>query len=122
MKKQVFIWVVSAAIFCGCVTAQKTESLPDQMQPEQIKSVMANVADWQLANPSKHPATNWTHGALFAGMTAWAQMAGDDKYYEALLDFGKKMIGSWENCPIMRMTMRLARCTWRCTKNTRTPR
>jgi rhamnogalacturonyl hydrolase YesR len=90
MKKQVFIWVVSAAIFCGCVTAQKAESVPDQMQPEQIKSVMANVADWQLANPSKHPATNWTHGALFAGMTAWAQMAGDDRYYEALLDFGKK--------------------------------
>ena len=79
-----------AVFVCGCTAAQKTNSLPQEMQPNQIKSVMTKVADWQLANPSKHTTTAWTHGALFAGMTAWAQMADSDTYYNALRRFGEK--------------------------------
>lgn len=52
--------------------------------------VMGRVADWQLANPSKHHTADWTHGALFAGLTAWAQMADSDTYYEAAVGFGEK--------------------------------
>jgi hypothetical protein len=33
-------------------------------------AVMERVADWQLANPGKHRLTDWTQGALFAGMMA----------------------------------------------------
>ncbi|MEN8127815.1 MAG: glycoside hydrolase family 88 protein [Planctomycetota bacterium] len=55
---------------------------------------MAKVADWQLANPSKHHTADWTHGALFAGMTAWAQMAETNAYYDALLGFGEK--NNWQ--------------------------
>ncbi len=61
-----------------------------QLEPDSIKIVMKKVADWQLANPDSRPAQDWTHGALFAGLTAWAQMAESDKYYNALLDYGKK--------------------------------
>ncbi len=79
-----------AAILCGCSTFQVSEPLPQQMQPQAIKAVMAKVADWQLANPSRHHTTDWTHGALFAGLTAWAQMADTDAYYKAAIGFGEK--------------------------------
>jgi unsaturated rhamnogalacturonyl hydrolase len=77
-------------LLSGCAIGQESARLPVQMQPEQIKSVMAKVADWQLAHPSRHHTAHWTHGALFAGMSAWGQMADDDRYIKALLEFGEK--------------------------------
>jgi len=91
MKKGLLvIFMVSAVFLCGCAGVQNTNSLPEEMRPGEIRSVMAKVADWQLANPSKHHTADWTHGALFAGMTAWAQMADNETYYEALSGFGEK--------------------------------
>lgn len=90
MKKLSIIFMMSAVFVCGCAATQDANLLPKEMQPNQIKSVMARVADWQLANPSEHNTADWTHGALFAGMTAWAQMADTDTYYDALLGFGEK--------------------------------
>jgi rhamnogalacturonyl hydrolase YesR len=84
--KKMALALVSAAVLAGCAAA----NMGAEMQPEQIKAVMAKVADWQLANPSRHPATDWTHGALFAGMAAWAPMADADTYDKALLAFGEK--------------------------------
>ena len=95
MKKNLLIIIMMQAVFmCGCVATQNTYSLPDEMQPGQIRSVMTKVADWQIANPSKHHTADWTHAALFAGMTAWAQMADSDTYYEALIGFGEK--NNWQ--------------------------
>jgi rhamnogalacturonyl hydrolase YesR len=68
----------------------KPGDLYADLQPEAIKAVMARVADWQMDNPSKHNLTDWTHGALLAGMMAWAQMADSDKYDQALMEFGRK--------------------------------
>jgi len=91
MKKNLLIALLISAFLPNiCNAAQKPAKLPDQMQLAKIMSVMGKVADWQIANPSKHNTKDWTHGALFAGMTAWAQTAGSEKYYNALLEFGKK--------------------------------
>ena len=105
MKKQSIIFVVLAVIFCGCVTTQKIHSLPDEMQPEHIQSIMAHVADWQLANPKEvgpqssrsrgRDTRDWTYGALYAGLIAWAQMADTDTYYDALMGFGEK--NQWQS-------------------------
>ena len=105
MKKRSIIIVVLAVIFCGCATTQKIHSLPDEMQPEQIQSVMAHVADWQLANPREvnpqpsrsrgRDTRDWTYGALYAGLIAWAQMADTDTYYDALMGFGEK--NQWQS-------------------------
>jgi len=84
------VFIISTAFTSGCNAQQKSSPLPQEMQPAQIRSVMTRVADWQLANPSKHPTTDWTHGALFAGLTAQAQMATTEKYNKSLLAFGKK--------------------------------
>lgn len=78
----------------GCINADPTEPLPLAVEPAALKAVMEKVAAWQLANPSKHHSADWTHGALYAGMTAWAQMADSEKYDEALLGFGRQ--NNWQ--------------------------
>ncbi len=50
---------------------------------------MRRVADWQLANPSRHKTTDWTHGALYAGMMALAGITEDPKYAEAMARVGE---------------------------------
>ncbi|MCP4625387.1 MAG: DUF4861 domain-containing protein [bacterium] len=104
MRKNILIMAVMVVVFLsGCVVSKKANSFPPgrhtksllkSMEPKHIRSVMAGAADWQLANPSKRHPADWTHGALFAGMAAWAQMAGNDTYYDALLGFGKK--NNWQ--------------------------
>ena len=56
--------------------------------PASVLAVMQRVADWQLANPSKHKPTDWTQGAGDAGMMALAGISGDAKYREAMLAMG----------------------------------
>jgi unsaturated rhamnogalacturonyl hydrolase len=90
MRRNLFVNMVLCLTICGYAVAQKGQPLSEEIQPGQIRSVMTKVADWQLANPSKHDTAAWTHATLFAGMTAWAQMADTDTYYDALLGFGEK--------------------------------
>ncbi|MBC8128237.1 MAG: DUF4861 family protein [Gloeobacteraceae cyanobacterium ES-bin-144] len=50
---------------------------------------MERVADWQLANPSKHDPTDWTQGAGYTGIMALAGISGDRKYLDAMLEMGR---------------------------------
>ncbi len=50
---------------------------------------MQRVADWQLANPSKYPATDWMQGAGDAGFMALAGISGDVKYRDAMFAMGE---------------------------------
>ena len=58
------------------------------ISPKAVLTVMQCVADWQLANPSKHKATDWTQGAGDAGLMALAGISGDVKYRDAMLTKG----------------------------------
>jgi rhamnogalacturonyl hydrolase YesR len=58
---------------------------PADLSPKSILDVMQRVADWQLANPSKHKLTDWTQGAGDAGFMALAGISGDAKYRAAML-------------------------------------
>jgi len=51
--------------------------------------IMQKVADWQLANPSKHPKTDWTQGALYAGMMAMGDLSAVSKYRDAMIATGR---------------------------------
>lgn len=90
MIKKFLGFMLYIIILGGCTTAQKMQQLPLDIQPEQIKDVMKKVADWQLANPSRYDTRIWPYGALFTGLTTWAQMADNDNYYQSLLEFGQK--------------------------------
>jgi len=57
--------------------------------PAQVLAGMERVADWQLAHPSAHPATDWTQGAGDAGVMALAGISGDPRYRDAMLAMGR---------------------------------
>ncbi len=51
--------------------------------------IMQKAADWQLANPSKHAPTDWTHGAFYDGMMALGDLSADPKYRAAMMAAGQ---------------------------------
>jgi len=57
--------------------------------PTAVLTVMQRVADWQLANPSKHKTTDWTQAAGCTGMMALAGISGDRKYRDAMVSMGE---------------------------------
>ena len=64
------------------------QTLSPQISPKPVLEVMQRVADWQLAHPSVHKATDWTQGAGDAGLMALAGISGDVKYRDAMLTKG----------------------------------
>ena len=66
--------------------------------PAAVLTAMERVADWQLANPSKHKATDWTQGAGYAGMMALADISKDVKYRDAMLAMGRG--NGWKPGPL----------------------
>lgn len=55
----------------------------------EVITAMKKVADWQLANPSPRPATQWTQGACYAGMMALASLSDDPKYHDAMMEMAR---------------------------------
>ncbi|RYD20794.1 MAG: hypothetical protein EOP88_13725, partial [Verrucomicrobiaceae bacterium] len=56
-----------------------------------IVTDMKRVADWQIANPSKHAIHDWTQAPFFLGLSSLNQVSGDAKYLESLDGFGKQL-------------------------------
>src|SRR5580704_7614896 len=65
-------------------------ALSSEINQKTVLATMKRVADWQLANPSAHPATDWTQGAYYAGMMALASISDDPKYHDAMMDMARK--------------------------------
>ncbi|HVU33211.1 MAG TPA: glycoside hydrolase family 88 protein [Opitutaceae bacterium] len=74
--------------------AQPDDALP--AAPE-VRALMERVADWQLANPSKHPATDWTQAAGYTGMMALAGISDSPRYLDAMRAMGEK--NAWKPGP-----------------------
>jgi rhamnogalacturonyl hydrolase YesR len=55
-----------------------------------VLSTLHAVADWQLANPSKHKLTDWTQGAGYTGFMALSRLPGGKKYEAAMIKVGEK--------------------------------
>jgi len=60
-----------------------------EITPAAVLKAMEQVADWQLANPSKHGPTDWTCAAGDAGLMALAGISGNAKYRDAMLAVGE---------------------------------
>jgi rhamnogalacturonyl hydrolase YesR len=63
----------------------------DEPKTTDILRDMKRVADWQLANPSRHPIHDWTQAPFFMGLAAFHQVSGETKYLTALDEFGKNL-------------------------------
>jgi rhamnogalacturonyl hydrolase YesR len=62
----------------------------DAFSRKAIKTILKKVADYQVQTPLTHTGADWTNGALFAGMTEWAKVAGDEQYFNWLKEMGDK--------------------------------
>ncbi|MGJ8640817.1 MAG: glycoside hydrolase family 88/105 protein [Opitutaceae bacterium] len=89
------ILVALIATTVGCAAAPA----PNSAQLE-VKAQMQRVADWQIKNlhndynrVHKHDdrLVAWTYGALYVGMFKWAELTGDDTYFNFLRDIGDEL-------------------------------
>jgi len=73
-------------ITCFSVSSQEKSvtAYRDDLNRNDIKTVLKAVADWQIRTPLTHPAADWTNAALYAGMIQWAGISGNDLYFEWL--------------------------------------
>src|ERR1043165_4755106 len=63
--------------------------LSNAIEKEAIRIAMERGGDWQLANPSNHPTTDWTQGALYTGIMALDQIAHNKRFSEAMIRMGE---------------------------------
>jgi len=62
-----------------------------------VLATMEKVADWQLAHPAEHPATDWTQAAGYAGIMALARISSDPRFEQALIKIGEQ--NAWQLGP-----------------------
>jgi rhamnogalacturonyl hydrolase YesR len=60
------------------------------ISPKAVLSAMERVADWQLANPSKHRPDDWTQAVGYNGIMALANISGSSRYRDAMIAMGEK--------------------------------
>ena len=87
---------MGALVGCASVTSEDRENT---LAVAEVKADMKRVADWQIEHfgevyDTKHRKRayelgEWTVGALYVGMSKWAEIAGDDTYYDWLLNVGE---------------------------------
>src|ERR1700723_2622411 len=82
------ILVMAVLGFAIQLSMAAADSPNERLTPADVLAIMERVADWQLAHPSAHSATDWTQAAGDAGMMALAGISGDPKYRDALLAVG----------------------------------
>jgi rhamnogalacturonyl hydrolase YesR len=58
---------------------------------------MERAADWQLAHPGTHPATDWIMGAGYTGIMALADLSRNPKYLDAMRAMGESQ--KWQLGP-----------------------
>ena len=61
----------------------------EAFQPANILATLEKVADWQIANPSKHETTDWTQGAWYNGMMALDGISASPRFREAMVRIGE---------------------------------
>ena len=83
MRKILFLFL------CSYVVSVQAQSL----RPDSIFDQMKKVADWQWKTLEtdgwKNPKKDWTSGAMYTGMMAFAKLANTDTYYQKLIQVGE---------------------------------
>lgn len=74
---------------CAIRVNQKAKGFSADLEKEAIKEVATKVADWQVRDYETSPfssgaARGWRNGVLYNGMFDWAELSGDNKYFEYL--------------------------------------
>jgi rhamnogalacturonyl hydrolase YesR len=89
--------IAVAAALLAATPGLHGQAAPAGITPASVLATMERVADWQLANPSRHPLTDWTQGAGDAGFMALAGISGNARYRDAMLAVGEQ--NQWQPGP-----------------------
>jgi unsaturated rhamnogalacturonyl hydrolase len=85
--------ILILTIQLACFSAVRSFAAPVPAPSDSVFNIMKKVADWQWHNLEtqgwKTPKTDWTNGAMYAGMMSWAKIANDSSYYQKLLNVGR---------------------------------
>ena len=74
--------IMTSALLSSCVS-------PPSGPPAAVTlSQMERVADWQLANPAKHPRDGWVQAAGYTGMMALAEISRSARFHDAMMKMG----------------------------------
>lgn len=84
------------AAFCAILLGLPLHAERTPRQRE-ILAVMERVADWQLANPSKHRVTDWTCATGWAGIMALAKISDSPRFHIAMQRIGRE--ANWDFLP-----------------------
>jgi rhamnogalacturonyl hydrolase YesR len=93
-KTLVILFVTTFAFSIQAESSAQPErvapNISSGFSPHAILATMKKAADWQLAQPAKHPAGDWTYGAFYAGVMALSLIADDLKYHDAMVEMGAR--------------------------------
>ncbi|HEY0666613.1 MAG TPA: glycoside hydrolase family 88 protein [Sphingobacteriaceae bacterium] len=80
--------LVTAMVYSASSQSKKAISV----KPDSVIRIMKRVADWQWNNLEtngwKWPKTDWTNGAMYAGMMAISEVAKETAYHQKLKQVG----------------------------------
>ncbi|MEO6487122.1 MAG: glycoside hydrolase family 88 protein [Thermoanaerobaculia bacterium] len=86
------------ALFIPVAAPAQAPPFSDALQRKAVLKVMTAAADWQLANPSNHPAWDWTQAPFYIGLNAFAPLsANPHRYLAAAFRNGEK--NNWRPGP-----------------------
>ncbi len=76
----------------GAAIESKAEiaRISGEFSPQAVLGTVKKAADWQLAQPLRHPPADWTYGALYTGIMALSDIADDAKYHDAMVEMGER--------------------------------
>ncbi len=69
----------------------RSVSKKEALTPDSIISLMGRVADWQIQQmPNEYHDLDWTNATFYIGLSAFADLSADHKYYAWLKELGYK--------------------------------
>jgi unsaturated rhamnogalacturonyl hydrolase len=77
----------SVALAVGCSSSGGRSAVRadapfvEVLERKVIVDVMTAAAEWQLANPSRHPRTDWTQAPFWIGLATFAPLSSDPQRY-----------------------------------------
>jgi len=97
MKKQLYRRLIKHLTVLLLFAFLKVNAQVEKVTPISVRQQMEKVANWQIdhfrdtysGRKDPHHIADWTNGALYVGMSKFAKIAKDDRYWKFLKQVGE---------------------------------
>src|SRR5438093_6096905 len=72
---------IALIVAAGCASSNVEQPFSEAIERRAIIRVMSVAAEWQLANPSKHPPYDWTQAPFWIALNTFAPLSSDPQRY-----------------------------------------